>query len=110
MSTPIRRTRSPCGARAASGHAAAPPSGVMKSRRFMLILHPLVGERASVGLELWGFASKFAELIRRVSAHCRGAPIPGTRDSARELHHRLAVRHIQCQDNVIVAGCHIGAK
>jgi hypothetical protein len=33
--TPIRRTRSPCCARAASGHAAAaPPSSVMNSRRF----------------------------------------------------------------------------
>src|SRR6266849_1709646 len=35
MSTPMRRTRSPCCARTASGHAiAAPPSSVMKSRRF----------------------------------------------------------------------------
>ena len=34
MSTPIRRTRSPCCARAAMGHAAAPPSSVMKARRF----------------------------------------------------------------------------
>ena len=32
---PIRRTRSACWARAASGHAAAPPSSVMKSRRFI---------------------------------------------------------------------------
>ena len=29
MSTPMRRTRSPCCARAASGHAAAPPRSVM---------------------------------------------------------------------------------
>ena len=34
MSTPMRRMRSPCCARAASGHAAAaPPSSVMNSRR-----------------------------------------------------------------------------
>ena len=33
MSTPMRRTPSPCCARAASGHAAAPPSSVMNSRR-----------------------------------------------------------------------------
>src|SRR6266540_985350 len=34
--TPMRRTRSDCCPRAASGHAAAaPPSTVMKSRRFM---------------------------------------------------------------------------
>ena len=33
MSTPMRRIRSPCCARAASGHAAAPPSSVMNSRR-----------------------------------------------------------------------------
>ena len=37
MSTPMRRMRSPCCARAASGHAAAaPPSSVMNSRRPML--------------------------------------------------------------------------
>ena len=35
MSTPMRRIRSPCCARAASGHAAAaPPSSVMNARRF----------------------------------------------------------------------------
>jgi hypothetical protein len=34
MSTPIRRMRSGCCARAASGHAAAPPSSVMSARRF----------------------------------------------------------------------------
>jgi hypothetical protein len=31
MSTPMRRTRSPCCALAASGHAAVPPSPAMKS-------------------------------------------------------------------------------
>src|SRR5262249_53230155 len=36
VSTPMRRTRSPCCARAASGHVtAAPPSSVMNSRRFI---------------------------------------------------------------------------
>src|SRR5215831_6797915 len=39
MSTPMRRTRSPCCARAASGHAAALPSSVMNARRF--IIRPL---------------------------------------------------------------------
>jgi hypothetical protein len=34
MSTPTRRIRSSCCARAASGHVAAPPRSVMKSRRF----------------------------------------------------------------------------
>jgi HNH endonuclease len=34
ISTPIRRIRSPCCARAASGHAVAPPSNVMNARRF----------------------------------------------------------------------------
>jgi hypothetical protein len=34
MSTPIRRIRSVCCARAAGGHVAAPPSSVMNSRRF----------------------------------------------------------------------------
>jgi hypothetical protein len=33
-STPMRRTRSPCCARATTGHAAAPLRSVMKSRRF----------------------------------------------------------------------------
>src|SRR5262245_49637948 len=36
MSTPMRRIRSPCCARAASGHAAAaPPRNVMNARRFI---------------------------------------------------------------------------
>ena len=35
MSTPMRRTRSPCCARAASGHAAAVPRDVMNSRRLI---------------------------------------------------------------------------
>ena len=35
VSTPMRRTRSGCCARAASGHAAAPPRTVMKSRRLI---------------------------------------------------------------------------
>src|SRR6516165_2251517 len=33
MSTPMRRTRSPCCARAASGHAAAPPRSVPELRK-----------------------------------------------------------------------------
>jgi hypothetical protein len=37
MSTPIRRILSRCCARAAIGHAAAPPRSVMKSRRCILI-------------------------------------------------------------------------
>src|SRR5262249_55568692 len=36
MSTPMRRTRSPCCARAASGHAAALPSATSNSRRPMV--------------------------------------------------------------------------
>src|SRR6516162_348105 len=35
LSTPMRRTRLPCCARTASGHAAAPPRSVMNSRRFI---------------------------------------------------------------------------
>src|SRR5262249_52776516 len=35
MSTPMRRIRSPCCARAASGHAAAPPRSVINARLFM---------------------------------------------------------------------------
>ena len=41
MSTPMRRIRSGCCARAASGHAAAPPISVMNSRRLMgFVLRP----------------------------------------------------------------------
>ena len=36
MNIPIRRIPLGCCARAASGHAAAPPSSVMNSRRLML--------------------------------------------------------------------------
>src|SRR5262249_52632645 len=36
MSTPMRRTRSPCCARAASGHAAVAPSSDMNSRRLTI--------------------------------------------------------------------------
>src|SRR6516165_9555948 len=36
MSTPTRRIRSPCCARAAIGHAAAPPSSVINSRRLIV--------------------------------------------------------------------------
>jgi hypothetical protein len=44
ISTPIRRTRSPCCALAASGHAAAaPPSSVMNSRRLIGALPPGLG-------------------------------------------------------------------
>src|SRR6516225_7712790 len=35
MSTPMRRMRPPCCARAASGHAAAPPRSLIVSRRFI---------------------------------------------------------------------------
>src|SRR5262249_12261939 len=35
MSTPMRRIRSPCCARHASGHAAAPPRSVINARLFM---------------------------------------------------------------------------
>src|SRR5215469_10023901 len=46
ISTPIRRIFSGCCARATSGHAAAPPSSVMKSRRFnFAIIRSLVGAR-----------------------------------------------------------------
>jgi GAF domain len=39
ISTPIRRLPSACCARAASGHTAAPPTRVMKSRRLMSAHH-----------------------------------------------------------------------
>jgi hypothetical protein len=46
-SMPMRRMRSPCCARAASGHAAAPRSPAMKSRRRMPV--DQVGGRGSTG-------------------------------------------------------------
>ena len=47
ISTPMRRTRSACCARAARGHAAAaPPKSVMNSRRFTADFVPDVPTRA----------------------------------------------------------------
>src|SRR5262249_59185256 len=46
---PMRRTRSPCCARVASGHAAAPPSRVMKLAPFQLIeLHSILASQGRV--------------------------------------------------------------
>src|SRR5262249_51846237 len=53
---------------------------------------------------------EFAELIGRVGAHRRRARIARARDGARELYHRLAIRHLQGQYNVVVSGRHIGAE
>jgi hypothetical protein len=44
MSIPMRRIASDCCARAASGHAAAPPSSVMNSRRLIGSLPPAKGQ------------------------------------------------------------------
>jgi len=46
---PIRRMRSPCCARAASGHAAAPPSNVMNSRRSIIRLSRRRGRTKAAG-------------------------------------------------------------
>jgi hypothetical protein len=53
---------------------------------------------------------EFAELIGRVGAHRRRARVAGARDGARELYHRLPIRHLQGQYNVVVSGRHIGAE
>jgi hypothetical protein len=65
---------------------------------------------AQPALHFWRFSREFAELIGRVGAHRRSARIARAKDGARELYHRLAIRHFQCQDNVVVASCHIGSE
>ena len=52
MSTPIRRVRSGCCARATNGHVTAPPINVMNSRR--LIASPKSQEAHRSGSELGG--------------------------------------------------------
>src|SRR6516225_8127177 len=52
MSTPMRRTRSPCCAHAASGHAAAPPSPAMNSRRLISSIGFLRTELSKLGRAL----------------------------------------------------------
>src|SRR5262249_33015632 len=47
ISSPMRRTRSPCCARAASGHAAAPPSSVINWRRLRSSMGSPPGSRAA---------------------------------------------------------------
>ena len=56
-----------------------------------------------------GLGSKLAELIGRVATHRRRACIARRGDGARELHHRLPIRHFEGCDNVILAGGHIHA-
>jgi len=57
MSTPMRRTRSVCCARAASGHATAAPSSVMNSRR-LLIRSPHPRSRAASAAHRYGALSR----------------------------------------------------
>ena len=45
MSTPMRRTRSPCCARATTGHAAALPSPAMNSRRLCVTGEEIGGDK-----------------------------------------------------------------
>jgi len=45
---PMRQTFPPCCARAASGHAAAPPSSVMNSRRFVTARYHIAPRAASL--------------------------------------------------------------
>ena len=78
----MRRIRSPCCARAASGHAAAaPPSSVMNSRR--LIAAPEAQDEASYRLRLahWKGAAdvRFGSLADMCSAkrHVRFTPESG---------------------------------
>jgi hypothetical protein len=56
----MRRIRSLCCARAASGHAAAPLRSVMKWRRFTINLADMIHTRRAIGL---------------IACYCTGAPI-----------------------------------
>src|SRR6516164_832534 len=64
MSTPMRRIRPPCCARAAIGHAAVPPSPARKSRRRRQMLICLSHAREPYGGEnstaesLWGLPDR----------------------------------------------------
>jgi hypothetical protein len=66
ISTPMRRIRSPCCARAASGHATvAPPSSVMKSRRLICPTPGIVpGQTIALRKGVGGFAEILKERPR----------------------------------------------
>src|SRR5262245_13508636 len=81
----------------------APPHSITSSARNW-------NDSGILWLVLRGFGSKLAELIRRVTTHSRGPRNARAGDGGRELRHRLAIRHIQGQDNVVLAGRHIGAE
>jgi hypothetical protein len=79
MSAPTRRVRSPCWARAASGHAAAVPSPAMKSRRLIShSLNPLSVKHIAVGAACLAFEAKvsqsFLQRGRQVLAHLGPEP------------------------------------
>src|SRR5262249_47871814 len=84
MSMPMRRTRLPCCARAASGHAAAPPRVVMNSRR--RLDRGLLVARVDVAQELSPARLSGARcasgdglqlVVRRTGARSRGMPKAG---------------------------------
>jgi hypothetical protein len=71
MSTPMRRTRSPCCTRAAKGHAATPPSSAMNSRR--IIRSPRRRGR-NLRLLLNSYQKNYNETRTHLSLH-KDAPI-----------------------------------
>src|SRR5215475_8125179 len=76
MSTPMRRIRSPCCARAAIGHvAAAPPRSVMKSRRLM---HPSAARlrRSLLALDLGAVHNAARIRVERIASVHGAAIIP----------------------------------
>src|SRR6516164_2184900 len=97
MSTPMRRTRSPCCARAASGHAAAPPKSVMNSRRLMTS-SPFVrvafvdrSSRKRIGILNWDFCkNQPAERhhLRVSGEHVATVDVLGLAASARAIRAR----------------------
>ena len=69
MSTPIRRTRSVCCARAVSGHAAAPPSRVMNCAS----PHSMTSSARAISVAGTSSPSAFAVLRLITSSYLTGA-------------------------------------
>ena len=88
MSTPRRRMRSLCCARTASGHAAAPASPAMNSRR--RIRYPLIGSIAYSGR---GCMSRSRDPGLSIFFAVRAAA-PGPTPKSRYVRLKSAIRHL----------------
>ena len=116
MSTPMRRIRSGCCARAASGHAAAaPPSSVMNSRRSHSITSSARASSARRHVEAERLGDReiddqleFGRLLDRQVARLRAAQnlvdIVGC--AAKQVRNMRAVRHQPCRIDVFAQAEH----